>query len=237
MTRLTPRRRRWRIGELAEATGVTVRTLHHYEHTGLLVASERTDGGHRLYDRESLKRVYQIKALRELGFSLAEIQKAIAGRISLTDLLRKNLERIEVQMARTTLLRDRLRDMTVHGNPNVSVDELPATLDAISRLEKRSQVQRCTCAPDAAREESWRKIRDELRKCMDRGDQPCSERANAIALQARSLITEIAGADPALPRILKVIARLSKPRNLAGWDQSLMQYLDLALGALDDRHC
>ncbi|XSC42379.1 MerR family DNA-binding transcriptional regulator [Bradyrhizobium sp. RDT10] len=48
MTKPTPRRRRWRIGELAEATGVTVRTLHHYEHTGLLSASERTDGGHRM---------------------------------------------------------------------------------------------------------------------------------------------------------------------------------------------
>ncbi|WP_461328653.1 MerR family DNA-binding transcriptional regulator [Bradyrhizobium liaoningense] len=50
--RVTPRRRRWRIGELAEATGVTVRTLHHYEHTGLLAATERTEGGHRMYDRE-----------------------------------------------------------------------------------------------------------------------------------------------------------------------------------------
>ncbi|MCC8943447.1 MerR family DNA-binding transcriptional regulator, partial [Bradyrhizobium sp. Arg68] len=39
MNKATPRRRRWRIGELAEATGVTVRTLHHYEHTGLLAAS------------------------------------------------------------------------------------------------------------------------------------------------------------------------------------------------------
>lgn len=237
MTRPTPRRRRWRIGELAEATGVTVRTLHHYEHTGLLVASERTDGGHRIYDRESLKRVYQIRALRALGFSLAEIEKAMAGRISLTDLLRKHLERIEVQVARTTLLRDRLRDMTTHGAANVSVDQLPATLDAISRLEKRTQVRRCTCAPDAARDETWRRIRDELRECMDRGEHPCSERANAIALQARSLITEIAGFDPTVSRILKVIARLSKPGNLAGWDQSLMQYLDLALGVLDDRPC
>ncbi|WP_024519936.1 MerR family transcriptional regulator [Bradyrhizobium sp. Tv2a-2] len=237
MIRPTPRRRRWRIGELAEAAGVTVRTLHHYEHTGLLAASERTDGGHRIYDRESIKRVYQIRALRELGFSLHEIHRAMEGRISLTDLLRKHLERIEVQVARATLLRDRLRDMTTQGETNVSVDELPATLDAMSRAEKRPQARRCTCAPDAVREERWREIRDELRGCMDRGEQPCCERANAVALQARSLITEIAGVDPTVSRLLKVLARLSAPRSLAGWDPNLMQYLDLALAALNDRPC
>ncbi|WP_430384216.1 MerR family DNA-binding transcriptional regulator [Archangium violaceum] len=37
-------RRRWRIGELADATGLTVRTLHHYEHIRLLAPAARTDG-------------------------------------------------------------------------------------------------------------------------------------------------------------------------------------------------
>ncbi|MGY3622073.1 MerR family transcriptional regulator [Bradyrhizobium sp. USDA 10063] len=234
MIKPTPRRRRWRIGELAEATGVTVRTLHHYEHTGLLIASERTDGGHRIYDGESLNRVYQIRALRELGFSLHDIRRAIEGRTSLTDLLRSHLERIELQVARTTLLRDRLRNMTTHGEVQVSVDELPATLDAMSRVERPAQVLPCTCVLSADREERWRTIRDELRDCVDRGEPPYSERANAVARQALSLITEIAGVDPTVSTMLKVLARLSAPRNLAGWDRSLMQYLDLALAALQD---
>lgn len=38
-----------KVGALARATGLTVRTLHHYEQIGLLVASARSDGGHRLY--------------------------------------------------------------------------------------------------------------------------------------------------------------------------------------------
>ncbi|MBO4227660.1 MULTISPECIES: MerR family transcriptional regulator [Bradyrhizobium] len=234
MTKATPRRRRWRIGELAEATGVTVRTLHHYEHTGLLSASERTGGGHRMYDRESVKRVYQIRALRELGFSLEEIRRAIGGSTSLTDLLRMHLERIELQVARTTLLRDRLRNMTTDGEIHVSVDELPATLDAMSRVEERTPDLRCTCVLDEDREERWQKIRDDLRDCVERGEHPRSERAAAVALQARSLITEIAGIDSTVSTILKVLARLSAPRNMAGWDPRLMQYLDLALAALKD---
>ncbi|TWB93092.1 DNA-binding transcriptional MerR regulator [Bradyrhizobium macuxiense] len=235
MTKATPRRRRWRIGELADATGVTVRTLHHYEHTGLLAASERTDGGHRMYDRESVQRVHQILALRELGFSLHEIRKAMEGRTSLTDLLRSHLSRIELQVTRATLLRDRLRNMTTDGEVQVSVDELPATLDAMSRVEKRTQPHRCTCKLAAEREERWRRIRDELRDCMDRGEHPSSERTRAVALEARLLFSEIAGVDSTVSTILKVLARLSAPRSLAGWDPNLMQYLDLALAALENQ--
>jgi len=214
---------------------VTVRTLHHYEHTGLLAASERTDGGHRMYDRESVQRVHQIRALRELGFSLHEIRKAMEGTTSLIDLLRKHLERIELQVARATLLRDRLRDMTTGSEIQVSVDELPATLDAMSKVQTRSQTSRCTCKLAIEREERWRRIRDELRDCMDRGEHPCGERAKAVAVAARLLISEIAGADSRVSTILKVLARLSAPRSLAGWDPTLMQYLDLALAGLEDQ--
>ncbi|WP_354125053.1 MerR family transcriptional regulator [Bradyrhizobium sp. LA6.10] len=230
MTNATRRRRRWRIGELAEATGVTVRTLHHYEQFGLLTVSERTDGGHRMYDRESLQRVLQILALRNLGFSLPEIRKAIEGRTSLTDLLRSHLERIEREVAKATLLRDRIRSMTTLGETQVSVDQLPATLDAMSRIEENTPSAIC-----AANAERWRKIRDELRSCMDQGEPPCSERAKAVARQARSLLTEIGGADSTVSMVLKVLTRLTEPHNLAGWDASLMAYLDLALAALEDQ--
>ena len=42
-------KRTWRIGEVATATGLTVRALHHYDRIGLVVPSARTPGGHRLY--------------------------------------------------------------------------------------------------------------------------------------------------------------------------------------------
>lgn len=65
--------REWRVGQLAELTGVTVRTLRHYDQTGLLRPSGQTSGGHRLYDRDNVARLYRILALRQLGFGLAEI--------------------------------------------------------------------------------------------------------------------------------------------------------------------
>src|SRR6266540_480829 len=59
-----------RIGELAAATGLTVRTLHYYEEIGLLIPSGRTNAGHRLYDDTDVARLYRICLLRRLGLPL-----------------------------------------------------------------------------------------------------------------------------------------------------------------------
>lgn len=61
--------RRFKVGELARATGLSVRALRHYDELGLLVPSERTGGGHRLYGEDDVHRLYRIVALRSLGLS------------------------------------------------------------------------------------------------------------------------------------------------------------------------
>jgi DNA-binding transcriptional MerR regulator len=64
---------RYRIGEFARLTGVSVRTLHHYDRIGLLKPAGRTDGGYRWYAETDTLRLQQILTLRYLGFSLARI--------------------------------------------------------------------------------------------------------------------------------------------------------------------
>lgn len=68
-----------RIGELAERSGKTIRTLHFYEELNLLVPVSRTKGGFRLYDEQALLRIEWIARLQDLGFSLPEIQTFLAG--------------------------------------------------------------------------------------------------------------------------------------------------------------
>lgn len=63
-----------RIGELAERSGRTVRTLHFYEELGLLSPVARTKGGFREYDDASLFRIEWIGRLQDLGFSLPDIK-------------------------------------------------------------------------------------------------------------------------------------------------------------------
>jgi MerR family transcriptional regulator, copper efflux regulator len=67
-------RRTLRVGELARRTSKTVRALHLYEEMGLLVPIERSKGGYRLYDADSVTRVRWIAKLQTMGFSLNDIQ-------------------------------------------------------------------------------------------------------------------------------------------------------------------
>ncbi len=62
------------VKQLAKLAGVSVRTLHHYDHIGLLRPSSRTQAGYRLYQRADLVRLQQILFFKELDFSLAEIR-------------------------------------------------------------------------------------------------------------------------------------------------------------------
>ena len=70
-----------KIGELARLAGVTVRTLHHYDELGLLVPSERTQVGHRLYSAADVERLYRLLALREVGLPLEEIGPLLTARM------------------------------------------------------------------------------------------------------------------------------------------------------------
>ena len=64
-------------GDLARATGNTVRTIRFYESEGLLAPADVSGGGHRRYDGEDLERLELITDLRELGLSLAEIRSIL----------------------------------------------------------------------------------------------------------------------------------------------------------------
>lgn len=67
----------WRVGELARLTGLSVRTLHHYDQIGLLRPARRTPGGHRLYTPVDVTRLAFIVVLRRAGVALAEIGKQL----------------------------------------------------------------------------------------------------------------------------------------------------------------
>ncbi|ASW53817.1 MerR family transcriptional regulator [Plantactinospora sp. KBS50] len=63
----------WTVGRVAEAAGVSVRTLHHYDEIGLLTPGSRSGAGYRRYDDADLERLQRILFYRELGFPLEEI--------------------------------------------------------------------------------------------------------------------------------------------------------------------
>ena len=63
------------VKEVSELTGVSIRTLHHYDAIGLLKPTEVTEAGYRLYDDAALEKLHTILLFRELEFPLREIKQ------------------------------------------------------------------------------------------------------------------------------------------------------------------
>ncbi|WP_253917577.1 helix-turn-helix domain-containing protein [Glutamicibacter halophytocola] len=61
------------IGDMVEATGLSHRTIRHYDEVGLLPASTRSEGGFRIYRDSDLQRMLVIRSMKPLGFSLEEM--------------------------------------------------------------------------------------------------------------------------------------------------------------------
>ena len=107
----------YHIGEVADRTGLSLRTLRHWEEMGLVTPTGRSEGGFRLYGEDDIQRVLLARALKPAEFSLEELQEILRLRDHLaTDLgpedrsrsersLRAFLDRAEL---RCKLLRERL---------------------------------------------------------------------------------------------------------------------------------
>jgi MerR family transcriptional regulator, thiopeptide resistance regulator len=65
------------VGRVADLSGVTVRTLHHYDEVGLLSPGGRSAAGYRIYEDRDLERLQRILFYRELGFTLDEISTIV----------------------------------------------------------------------------------------------------------------------------------------------------------------
>ncbi len=98
-----------RVGDLAAATGLTVRALHHYEAIGLLEPTERTTAGHRLYGTAAVERLYRIGLLQRYGLSLDQIRHSLDDpEWDLAALLARHLTEIDAELDERRRLRSGL---------------------------------------------------------------------------------------------------------------------------------
>ncbi|QDP97806.1 MerR family transcriptional regulator [Microlunatus elymi] len=73
------------IGAVAEQTGLSIRTLRHYDDVGLVPPSARSDGGFRLYTPTDVDRLITIRRMKPLGFTLDEMRQVLASLACLDD--------------------------------------------------------------------------------------------------------------------------------------------------------
>ena len=126
-----------KIGDLARASGLTVRTLHHYEDVGLLRPG-RTDAGHRLYGDDEVERLYRVIQLRRLGLSLGEIRRALDDDgCDVADVMRRQLAELDRRLEATSRLRSRLVSLLASAHP--ASEDLLDLLEEATMLEGAPQ--------------------------------------------------------------------------------------------------
>lgn len=104
------------VHEVSELTGVSVRTLHHYDAIGLLKPSEVTKAGYRLYDDTALSRLQSILLFRELQFPLKEIKAMLdAPDFDASEALTQQIKLLELQRRRIGKLISFAREIQKKG--------------------------------------------------------------------------------------------------------------------------
>jgi MerR family transcriptional regulator, thiopeptide resistance regulator len=198
----------WSVGELAALTGVTVRTLHHYDRIGLLPPGERTAAGYRSYTEADLLRLQRILAYRELGFSLEDIAALLDDPDSdPLELLRRQhglvLERMERLAEVAAVLEKTMKEysMGIRLNP----EEMFEVFGDDDPAQYADEVEQRWGETDAYREsqrrsaqytkDDWIRIKDEqeasaaaLAEALRAGHTPDSDTAMDAAEQARLVI-------------------------------------------------
>ncbi|MBC9001729.1 heavy metal-responsive transcriptional regulator [Micromonospora aurantiaca (nom. illeg.)] len=122
-----------RIGELAEATGTTTKTLRFYEASGLLTPPTRTPAGYRDYGDEATPRLDFIRRGRAAGLTLAQIRDILTVRDTghapcghVRQLLAQQLDAIDAQVADLHALRAtvaQLHDAATNAKPDTCAPE------------------------------------------------------------------------------------------------------------------
>ncbi|WP_345215262.1 MerR family transcriptional regulator [Georgenia halophila] len=193
----------WKVGDLARVTGLTVRTLHHWDDLGLVAPSGRTSAGHRLYSGDDLERVYQVLALRRLGVPLATIGSLLEGSESVSEVLEKHLALVEDQIVALRRLRaglaasldaddghrsasdflDLIRKVVV-VNETVEKYFSPQQLAELAERKEREDEQ------IAAVEAAWPDLISRVQSAVDRGADPTGAEGRALAREWHELLRQ-----------------------------------------------
>jgi DNA-binding transcriptional MerR regulator len=126
------------IGELAQRTGLTVRTVRYYSDVGLVPGTERSDSGYRRFDSTAVGRLGFVRTMRELGLDLATIRKVLERHVDFADVAAAHAEALGAQIRVLQLQRAALRALA-RRNPTPEEVERMNTIAVPSAEERRQE--------------------------------------------------------------------------------------------------
>lgn len=243
-----------KVGELAKRTGLTVRTLHHYDEIGLLKPSQHTDAGYRLYTAADVARLQQVLSLRQLGFSLEEVRDCLdRPDFSPLEVIRLHVARLREQIELQRKLCERLDALAEHFRKagDVSADEFLYTIEVMTMLENYytpEQMEffrkRHEADPEGTAEltrqgtADWNALLADYKAEMDKGTDPADPRAQVLDSRRRALVSVFSGGDPAIEQNLKRMW-MEQGDNLCahfGIDPKVLAYLGKVAEAAEIQH-
>ncbi len=194
-----------KVGELAKHSGLTVRTLHHYDAIGLLRPSARSEAGYRLYDRRDVARLHQIQALRRFGLALAEIGTCLAGPgAPLVPLVERQIHALDAQIGQAAQLRDRLARLhaSLRDGAEPELGDWLTTLEMMTVYDRYFSSEELTRLPlnqlDKARETEWATLVADV-DALRTADVPAEHAdAQALALRWMTMLKADTNGDPRL---------------------------------------
>jgi DNA-binding transcriptional MerR regulator len=156
------------IGELAQRTGLPVRTLRFYADAGVLPEQGRSEAGYRLFGPDAVARARLVRTLRELGVGLGDIKRVVAAEASLVDIATEHARALDAQIRSLRLQR--------------------AVLGAYLRSADSEELQRMTDLTALTADERRRIVDDYLRAVF--GDDPDSAVAQRVSMGSPELPDE-----------------------------------------------
>lgn len=216
---------RIKIGALAKRTGLTVRTLHHYDELGLLRPKARAGTGkHRLYGAKELERLQRILSLKAMGFSLEQIQAMLdQPEASLKRVLDDHIDQLDAmiqqqQRLRATLLEARAR-LELHES--LDADTLIQTIEETVMFERYytpDQLEALKARAEALGEEAiaqvqqdWAQLFVQLQEHLERGTAPDSPQLKPLMDKWDELVRAFTGGDAGISSSLNKLYEQEKP--------------------------
>ncbi|MBC3916320.1 MerR family transcriptional regulator [Undibacterium sp. CY18W] len=226
-----------KIGELASRTGLTIRTLHHYDKIGLLTPSARSEAGYRLYDRADIKRLHRIQALRRLDLSLAEVADVINGEnADLQSVIEQQITSLQQQIAQSMGLHDRLQELStlLKANQEPNLEYWLSTLEMMSVIGKyfsrdeithmRAQEQDHQGILDGA----MRPLIETARALIDQQVPPSDARAMAMSREWIATMGRLMPDAHLLNKFSQMHRNEPSLQSLSGVDDEMLDYITLS---------
>lgn len=197
-------KQRYQVQEFARRTGVTVRTLHHYDRLKLLQPG-RSQSGYRLYGVRELQRLEQIVALKFLGIPLRQIKGVLdRDNRALPELLRAQRHSLEEKRHRLDMAIQAIRDAEEQIRPGAQVDAAALTkIIEVIEMQENEEFFKKYYSDDA-----WQKV-SEKRKQWDPSQQEAVTKAwSELFGDVEAAIA--ANEDPTSPKVQELAARWKK---------------------------